>query len=699
MKPTLNKNNVEMFCQNISIKWFTLVELIVVISILAILWTIAFLSFNSFSSKARDSTRISDTTNLKKWLELYSVKSGYYPLPDSDSTTTISSWTVNWYEVAYKWIISDNISRNININKVPTDPLNTNQKYIYWTTYDKKYYQIATTLEDTQTAYIIQDTYAAWNEKAKVWWFYNWIIKFSTWWQVFLANVPSLIYNFSWSLTNDLFSTNTYFIYNNKSNLPYKVWNIINTNNTTSDTLIKDITGYTWATLTWVNITTVTKDTLQTTFTQEILKSFNTNQTIQDISNTTPILESISKVVLWNTSVNYSSCTLSWKSIPHWQSINAYSENTILWNASYDCTNRQLTRTCNNWILNWDNTYQYTSCVKWTPTNCTATTYNSYDIPQLNHTQSWIWTKSITNWTWYIVASCNDWALNYWIESASCDTWYYQSWNSCLAYVNWSCISIPTNATYFNNTTTYSLIDALNWTSLTANYNATPTTNTCQFKCDTNFAWNWSGCEYIYPTWLSLSHISGRKTFTFSWNWWTVNNNCKLQYNDWWNRKNVNNIIYNCWQDYSWEIADLPSDWWISSWSNLEVRLALEDNTNLWRLGYVKCSLLSTWKYSQTTTPNIDEDCNWYWDNTVVTYYLTLISSYLWNSGVTGYSTWCNSLTHVWQKRYRSSWTSDPSTYVNYWWTSWLIFTWATTLTSWTENVAYCQCNYWTLYR
>ncbi|EKE29555.1 MAG: hypothetical protein ACD_2C00149G0001, partial [uncultured bacterium (gcode 4)] len=49
---------------------FTLVELIVVIVILAILATIAFLSFSDYSSSARDSARLSDTANIRKWIEL-----------------------------------------------------------------------------------------------------------------------------------------------------------------------------------------------------------------------------------------------------------------------------------------------------------------------------------------------------------------------------------------------------------------------------------------------------------------------------------------------------------------------------------------------------------------------------------------------------------------------------------------------------
>jgi prepilin-type N-terminal cleavage/methylation domain-containing protein len=52
---------------------FTLVELIVVITILAILWTIAFISLQWYSSQARDSKRLSDVQNIKKSLELFSL--------------------------------------------------------------------------------------------------------------------------------------------------------------------------------------------------------------------------------------------------------------------------------------------------------------------------------------------------------------------------------------------------------------------------------------------------------------------------------------------------------------------------------------------------------------------------------------------------------------------------------------------------
>ena len=53
---------------------FTLVELIVVITILVILGTIAFVSLGGFSGSARDSSRVSDLVSISKGLDITYVK-------------------------------------------------------------------------------------------------------------------------------------------------------------------------------------------------------------------------------------------------------------------------------------------------------------------------------------------------------------------------------------------------------------------------------------------------------------------------------------------------------------------------------------------------------------------------------------------------------------------------------------------------
>jgi len=76
---------------------FTLVELIVVITILAILWTIAFISLQWYSKSSRDSVRISDVSNMKTSLELFHLNAWKYPLPDDDQEVTFS-WNTLWYQ-------------------------------------------------------------------------------------------------------------------------------------------------------------------------------------------------------------------------------------------------------------------------------------------------------------------------------------------------------------------------------------------------------------------------------------------------------------------------------------------------------------------------------------------------------------------------------------------------------------------------
>ena len=106
---------------------FTLVELIVVITILAILWTIAFISLQWYSRDSRDSVRISDVSNMKTSLELFHLDAWKYPLPDDADEVTFSGWVL-WYQWTFGNQVRKNVSRNM--AEVPTDPL-MDKEYIY----------------------------------------------------------------------------------------------------------------------------------------------------------------------------------------------------------------------------------------------------------------------------------------------------------------------------------------------------------------------------------------------------------------------------------------------------------------------------------------------------------------------------------------------------------------------------------------
>jgi prepilin-type N-terminal cleavage/methylation domain-containing protein len=122
---------------------FTLVELIVVITILAILWTIAFLSLQWYSQNARDWVRISDIKNIEKWLWVMLVKSWIVPTPDDTKINITASWTVIWIQW-YAWKL---VQSQIGMSKESwKDPLDGTY-YTYYTNSSKTDYQIMWFLE------------------------------------------------------------------------------------------------------------------------------------------------------------------------------------------------------------------------------------------------------------------------------------------------------------------------------------------------------------------------------------------------------------------------------------------------------------------------------------------------------------------------------------------------------------------------
>lgn len=430
---------------------FTLVELIVVISILAILWTIAFLSFGWFSSKARDGSRISDTSSLSKWLELYSVTAWKYPVPEWITWT----WKINTTEVAYLWTIQNQISTLTKISKTPRDPLSDNY-YIYWTTFDYKQYQIATTLENTLSlnnwsegkVYADSQAYSA-----RVLGNYKWLIKFNSWTTnptTWISNIPSLIYN-SWT---NLLSQSTRYIVNKSTNLPYILkdsiqWNI------SPDEIVKQITNQPTATLTWVQITNLTQTWITELFTNspQLLASFGWD------------LSSISKIILGSSSASVSqddtptptnscnttqpACSSIWCTLTTWTPTTV-NQDWVKWasncwficNANYSWVNCEIyTAPIVQWRdIPWTNCNQDDINIWWkTWAGCnsilgTWLTYNAWANNCYNYT--WNYTAWSTACYWDITKE-NTYNSTYWVDNiwwklytwanapSACPTWWH----------------------------------------------------------------------------------------------------------------------------------------------------------------------------------------------------------------------------------------------------------------------------------
>ncbi len=176
--------------KNIKKQWFTLVELIVVITILAILWSIAFISLQGYSSDARNSKRSSDLNSIISAMSTQ-LAQGQNIL---SFATPVANNANTWTSVAWTWvtITVDFQAGTINFASLPvkaTDFQDPNgSSYVVWvTSKDNGRYELAATIEQ-----------GAGSKIAKVVWNYtprlsSNIALASTWvavstWSVWLSN-------------------------------------------------------------------------------------------------------------------------------------------------------------------------------------------------------------------------------------------------------------------------------------------------------------------------------------------------------------------------------------------------------------------------------------------------------------------------------------------------------------------------------
>ncbi|QFR39517.1 prepilin-type N-terminal cleavage/methylation domain-containing protein [Candidatus Gracilibacteria bacterium 28_42_T64] len=171
---------------------FTLVELIVVITILAILGTIAFISLQGYSRNARDSNRISDASSITTSLEVFVTTSGFYPEPEEGFDISYSGAMV-WHQ----GLLSDNVITNLkSLNTVPVDPL-TGAHYTYSRLNTKKEFELGLMLEVggfAHTSVIGQATAASKVGEAYIKGTYNGIVaKVTLGPTLYMLAVPSII--------------------------------------------------------------------------------------------------------------------------------------------------------------------------------------------------------------------------------------------------------------------------------------------------------------------------------------------------------------------------------------------------------------------------------------------------------------------------------------------------------------------------
>lgn len=86
-------------------KGFTLVEILVVVTIVSILWTIAFVSFSHYSASARDAVRKTDIANIHKGLEMYQLEAIRVPLPENKVDITADAQVVRYQGFAWATVL------------------------------------------------------------------------------------------------------------------------------------------------------------------------------------------------------------------------------------------------------------------------------------------------------------------------------------------------------------------------------------------------------------------------------------------------------------------------------------------------------------------------------------------------------------------------------------------------------------------
>jgi len=195
-------------------KAFTLVELIVVITILAILWTIAFISLQWYSRDARDSVRKTDLASISKQLELMLVKAWKVYIPESKVDITASGTIIS-----YQWEMWQDTLNKLWVNNGGLDPVGQSP-YIYTTTKNLKQYELMWFLENWNTAYIstFPQTYAATNLKDRFP-----IVKWSSIW-IFLDPVTKEPVNQTWTWIDIVNTNNIYVSYLDNSSSWSVTW-------------------------------------------------------------------------------------------------------------------------------------------------------------------------------------------------------------------------------------------------------------------------------------------------------------------------------------------------------------------------------------------------------------------------------------------------------------------------------------------
>ncbi len=523
-------------------KAFTLVELLITIVILAILTIIWFLSYQLYASDARDSLRVTHLRDISKWLALSHEIRQVYPVPDNylDVIWLLKQWFV-WETVStiIKWTWFND----------PKDDTN----YIYSIDYSWKNIQLLAFLENNNSEilsqnYLIEKTYAILED-------YTERVTYFVWDEVcVLLDYDSKIpinYLITWSLDLNTDSWNYLAVCSN-DNLPISG---------SGENLLASVIEAQNSCVLWnTTIANWQSETAYNDTCWAITRTCNNwflswdNTYISDICTVPCSATTYNDYII--PIIPYTEQRVITKAITSW--LSSITATCINWSLSYG---EESIECDSNYIWNW------TSCIinvqVWI---CWPIPANSIRNTATTITQTWYWVWSPTTTAVYNeTPSPSDCrficAPNY--------TWY---WSICVADTQtYTCAAKPATWTVWNTVTSYTQTwNGSAWSpanTSTVYNNTTASTTSCNYKCATNYTWNWTSCVANTQTYTCAAKPA---TWT-AWN--TVASYIQTWNGSAWSPANTSTVYNNTTASttscrYTCATGFHTVDWWVSCVSN-----------------------------------------------------------------------------------------------------------------------------------
>ncbi|MDQ7008796.1 MAG: type II secretion system protein [Candidatus Gracilibacteria bacterium] len=128
-------------------KAFTLIELIVVVTILVILSTVAFISLQNYTKYSRDAVRVNNLKTIESVFNIYQATESSFPEPTNPIDITYSGEVV-WKQGIFGKDTRRLLGNGLWFSEIPLDPV-TKSNYSYSLLNTKNKYQLASVVESS----------------------------------------------------------------------------------------------------------------------------------------------------------------------------------------------------------------------------------------------------------------------------------------------------------------------------------------------------------------------------------------------------------------------------------------------------------------------------------------------------------------------------------------------------------------------